>query len=435
MDSQYKSCVLLLDLPPSAFAGIDLLSFTTTPRFHGIKYLPPGWHFVFVSPSNSFSLRHGAWFKVKASTGPPELFIKRWDTRLEELVPETDPAATLRWRTNLGSIWNEGLSPYRQTASQDAEETEEVHDWPQMTDCLSDALLARITGGQAGHHSLTSASSAKRDMDDIPGLSKAESAVHQEKELTFLPIDLKRTWREGATGRERTEAAQDFSWALGDLVENHCARKDEMEILGEMQFTFLMVLTLNNHSCLEQWKRILSLLFRCRAAVTQRPKLFIKALATLRLQLRHCEDVEGGLFDFSDDGGALLKMLLKRFKKGLEQISGKEKSDVVDELEELESFLTAEYGWDLDESFMRKGMLELEDGEQIEVETKEYDEDDETGEYAPTVVELTDDQMEALSGPRQDPEPQKTENVDNGAKNELDEEEEEQEPEELDSRF
>ncbi|OMP81837.1 hypothetical protein BK809_0006146 [Diplodia seriata] len=406
-------CVLLL-VPAGALGGINLLSFTTTPRFKGIKDLPGGWHFVFTSSTTSLSVRHGAWFHVNetpsSSSSPPDLFVKKWDPQHEELVPESDPAEVLRWRANLGAIWREGLTPYRQSASKDADdEGDKELDWRALTDAIGEALLDRVLGGGGGvgdqqHWGLTSASSAARDADDIPGLSNdcgggdsGGGAVWQpEKELELLPVNLKMTWGEGVTGRERTEAAQDRSWALGELVERVCGGREE-EVLGELQFTFLMVLTLNNNSCLEQWKRLLELLTTCKKAVVQRPGFYCRFLRLLRLQLQHCQDTEAMLFDLSDEGGSLLKGLLRKFRKGLEELDGKGKSDVLDELDELEDFLKGEYGWQLDDSFVRRGMLELEDGEQVEMDVgTRFDEDDEAGEFAPMVVELTEEQAKSL---------------------------------------
>ena len=394
MDSAAHPTVLLLGLPPSSLGGIDLLSFTTTPRFHGVKPLPLGWHFVFTSVTSSLSLRHGSWFRVK-NADAPELYIRKWDAQKEELVEEEDEAEKLRWRANLGSIWREGLTPYRQSASKDAEAQDEKNDWAELTSCITERVLSRVLGDTPDNWALTSASSARQDLDDIPGLSQEESGSRAEKDLAFLPIDLKQTWREGAVGRERTEAAQDRSWALNALVQEHC-HGDVMEVLGELQFSFLMVLTLNNYSCLEQWKRILGLLFTCVTAVTEHPELFTEFIKVLKLQLQHCEDVDGGLFDLSDEGARLLKGLIRRFKKGLQQISGKGKFDVAEELMELEDFLKSEYGWYLDDSFVRKGMVQLEDGEQVEMEVSGFEEDDETGEYAPVIVELNDAEYAAF---------------------------------------
>ncbi|KAF2398325.1 hypothetical protein EJ06DRAFT_538880 [Trichodelitschia bisporula] len=398
MEAAGTASVLLLDLSTSALGGIDLLSFTTTPRFKGIRNVPPGWHFVFTSTTSSVSVRHGAWFFVKEKSGPPELFVKRWDASKEELVAETDIGEQLRWRKTLGSIWRENLAPYRQTTGKDASEAEaETRDWQHLTNCISEKLLSRITGPSDNHWSLTSASSAARDMDVIPGLPPNISEIQREKELNFLPIDLKRTWRHGAIGRERTEAALDHSWALDDLVKHHSDGGGETHILGELQFCFLMVLTLSNYSCLEQWKRLLELIFTSKAAVKEHADFFVQAVTLLKLQLQHSGDVDGGLFDLSDEGASFLKSLLRKFKQSLNDISGKGKSEVMDELEELEGYLRSEYRWELDNSFVKRGLVELEDGEKVELEVAGFDEEDETGEYAPTVVNLTPEQLSALS--------------------------------------
>ncbi|KAF2244113.1 hypothetical protein BU26DRAFT_569118 [Trematosphaeria pertusa] len=400
-------CVLLLDLPPNALGGIDLLSFTTTPRFHGVKHVPPGLHFVFAASDSSLSVRHGAWFYVSPGSGPPQVFVKRWDPANEDLVAETSQTKVLKWKANLGSIWKDGLTPYRQTvksgdSGEDDDVAEESTDWARLTSRITPTLLSRITGLSPDHWSLTSASSAAQDLETIPGLETSNSVLHPEKELRFLPIDLKRTWREGATGRERTEAAQDRSWALGELIETHSqstdSRSREFEIVGELQFAFLMVLTLNNNSCLEQWKRLLGLLLTCRQAVKDRSSLFLELLKTLRLQLSHCGDIEAGLFDMNEQGGGFLKPLLRKFHKGLDEFDGKWKSDIVDEFDELQDFLRDVFGWELDDSYVKHGMLELEDGERVEMDVNGADEEDETGEYAPTIVELTPAQLKELNG-------------------------------------
>ena len=209
-------CVLLLNLPPHALAGIDLLSFTTTPRFHGVKNVPPGLHFIFAASDSSLSVRHGAWFYVSPGTGPPQVFVKRWDDENQELIAEKSQTEVLRWRANLGSIWKDGLTPYRQTVhsgdTAEDEAAEDSADWAELTSRITPTLLSRITGLNPDHWTLTSASSAAQDADSIPGLETSNSALRPEKELRFLPIDLRRTWREGATGEERSEAAQDRSW-------------------------------------------------------------------------------------------------------------------------------------------------------------------------------------------------------------------------------
>ncbi|KAK0508837.1 hypothetical protein JMJ35_009113 [Cladonia borealis] len=65
-----------------------------------------------------------------------------------------------------------------------------------------------------------------------------------------------------------------------------------------------------------------------------------------------------------------------------------EGEDVKEEMEALEGFLRREYGWELGDEFVRRGMLQLDDGEMVEMEMEEMEGEDERGEYAPVVVDL-----------------------------------------------
>ena len=290
----------------------------------------------------------------------------------------------------MSKLWEKHLSPYRQSATKEAKPVSE--DWAGLTQHITPRLLSHFTRSEEWR--ITSASSAKQDRDDIPGLSNEE--VGEERELGVLGIDLRRTWREGATGRERTEGALDSSWTLSAVVESWEKRYPDVEagwqngdvILGQMEVSFLMVLTVANFSCLEEWKRCVGLVLTCKRAVRQRKEWFASFLLLLRKQLERCEDVEGGLFDMSDDGGGQLKKWLKGFQMTIGQIFGEDEGDEVkEEMEELEAFLRAEYRWEFSYDYARKGMLELEDGEQIYAEMDDI-EGEESGEYAPVVVDL-----------------------------------------------
>ena len=428
--------ILISGLPPKTLVGIDLLSFTSAPNFHGIKDLPPGAHFLYTGTTASFSLRSGEWIFVSDAESTADTRLRKWDAEFETLVPvdegsEAGRQEAMQRRANLGRVWRAGgLLAYRARWDENGQAQEggaargrglaggtetgapTRKDWCRLTEYITPAVLDRVLGSGDEHPEqgpswmVTSGSSAACDTDNIPGLSEAEVASapgvagEQERELRFLPIDLKRTWRKGAIGRERTEGARDKSWALGDLVdrfrgddgggEDLGLEPGEVQCLGEMQFTFLMVLTLMNFSCLEQWKRLLGLFFTCRVAVVAREAFFVKVLQLLRMQLAHCDDVEGGLFEMDgDDGGALLRKLLTGFCKTVDEVVGLQKSRVRTELENLENWVKKEYGWELRRGFIvRRGMLELEDGERVEMDMNDAEEEDESGEYAPMVVDL-----------------------------------------------
>jgi len=455
---QPSPIVLLLGLPPKTLVGIDLITFTSTPNFHGIRDLPEGWHFLYTGTTESMSLRCGAWFYVgdisKAGIGGndtvlvarnqrpgPEIYIWKWNTDIESLISlkgesDLDRQDAMRYKANLGAIWRSGgLFRYRSRVSpamlsnqsistqnetprlEDDTETEESgrRDWQQLTDRISPSLLSRVIGSPEldvdGHPRwmVTSAGTANRDADHIPGLDQPikgqegapDTGGEQEKEFGFLPVDLKQTWREGAVGRERTEAAQDRSWALGELILMNSSsvtgeitvdeRTGESQLLGELQFTFLMVLTMMNFSCLQQWKRLLELILTCRRAIVEREEFMSEVVRLLLHQLERCDDVEGGLFEIDgDEGGAFLRNLLTKLRQSVDEIVGNRAESMVKiELDKLEAWVKEEYDWELKREFIvRRGMIRLEDGEEVEMEMDGNDEDEETGEYAPLVVDL-----------------------------------------------
>ncbi|CAG7957003.1 unnamed protein product [Penicillium nalgiovense] len=460
--------ILLPDLPPKTLVGIDLITFTSTPNFHGIRDLFPGWHFLYTGATETLSLRSGAWFYIgeittagkgsndtalvaqgRSKNGTqtaqgPETYVWKWDANTESLVAldsESDSARqeSMRYKANLGSVWQSGgLFKYRSriapsmlvkpvTESEPDEKNEEDQpkpqieaciqteddaqteengrrDWSGLTDRISPNLLSRVIGDPEvdvdgrPRWVLSSASTANRDADHIPGVDSPAEALHEselseepEREFGFIPVDLKRTWREGAVGRERTEAAKDRSWALGDLIDRYAGEASGgNQLLGELQFTFLMVLTMMNYSCLQQWKRLLELFLTSRSAILDREAFMSEVLRILSLQLQRCDDVDGGLFEIDgDEGGTFLRNLLMKLRQSVDDLVGDTGSEVKLELDKLEEWVKEEYDWELRRgAVVRHGMLQLEDGEQVEMDWDGNDEDDETGEYAPMVVDM-----------------------------------------------
>ncbi len=340
---------------------------------------------------------------AEGQTSESEILVWQWSKEDECLIPETDPSTTEKAHANLGRVWERGFLDYSQPgAGKDAGELGE--DWRELTGYITDALLDRILGADidseenndanSRNWTISSASSAPQDEEKIPGLTASESVMEGKKDLNFLPIDLKRTWREGAVGRERTDAVRDRSWYLGYLIEAAAGsggdkRFGAEQLLGELQLCFFMVLTVANWSCLEQWKRILSVLLSCRQALEEVEDYFVAFLRLLQVQLKHCEDVEGGLFDFKEEGARWLKGLLTRIRSNVEEVFGPVDGEMLKaELKQLEEDLRDQYGWECSKDMLKRGLLELEDGEQVDMDMDGADEEDETGEYAPVVVDL-----------------------------------------------
>jgi A1 cistron-splicing factor AAR2 len=102
------------------------------------------------------------------------------------------------------------------------------------------------------------------------------------------------------------------------------------------------------------------------------------------------EAVEGGLFEFKEeDSSGWLRSLLGGFKEKIKDVHDEE-GPLWKEIEELEEYMEETYGWEFSGNVLKRGLLELEDGERVEMDMNEADEEDETGEYAPVIVDLGD---------------------------------------------
>ena len=392
MTSTTTSTILFLGFPTKIFLGIDLLSFNTSPKFHGIKDVPLGIHFLYSGTDASLSVRHGLWLNLTT-----EEVLLRWNAQDETFSAVTSDNEATRNAASAHS--SSGLVDYAAlldaTLSQSKSQSQTPSDWPLLTSHITLKTLTRVFD-QSPTFAISSISSAPADSshEHIPGLSGLEVSSTfdslQETPLNFLAINLKQTWPSEAVGRDRTDAARDRSWYLGHLMDGvvpapHARAKAASEILGEMQLCFVMVLTLANWSCLEQWKRVLGVLLTCRSAVSEVEGFFVEALRVLRIQLRHCEDVEGGLFEFAEDGGgSWLRGLLRGFKSTVEEIGSQK---LAEEMSEIEDLMREVYGWEVDSAVLRRGVVELEDGERAELTMEGADEEDEMGEYAPVYVE------------------------------------------------
>lgn len=446
MSNSQTGSLIFLNLPPKTFIGLDLITFNSSAQFQGISNIPHGLHLLYSGTDASLSIRQGRWVNLIKGH---ERRIVQWNADSEALDLLDEEAESAQIVISSARDSSRGLLDYealqaatsdlagkqsnntalRSTkhrggaedaedvdpeAEQDGEDNnDETHDeadpstWQDLTSHISPALLTRILQEE---WITTSVSSAPSDTETIPGLShlEASEALHQHP-LQLTAIDLKQTWAADDVGRVRTDRARDRSWYLSTLVDTlgldlaaqgtsaasstlrENATPQERRtlgaraLLGELQFCFLMVLTLANYSCLEQWKRILVVFFTCHDALRDVEPYFVQMVRVLGEQMRRVEDVEGGLFELRDEvSSAWLRKYWARFRAAVDD----EEKGLKKEVEKLQSFFEERYGWASERDRLRRGMLELEDGEMVEVSLAGVDEDEETGEYAPVVVEM-----------------------------------------------
>lgn len=292
-------------------------------------------------------------------------------------------------------VYVENLTPYRQREEE----------WRALSGGVRERTLERCLGegwecGTAG------VSGMDYDVGEeaLMGFSPGGGGV----DVMWTKVDLKVTWPAGTIGRERTEMANDRSWALNNLLHelasgNQEGEEAERELLGELQLSFIMSITLGSYSAMEQYRRILGLCLTSRTCVFhERRRLFEGLFETLLAQLGYVDgDFWAGFVDGGDGDENWLAKLLRRFGSGINEVVSEQrqvdpdKDSIVRLFRDIESLTRRKFDWVLDRrDVVRRGLVQTEDGDMVELELAGLDEEDETGEYAPVIVEEVVDEGE-----------------------------------------
>lgn len=101
--------------------------------------------------------------------------------------------------------------------------------------------------------------------------SKGPETTEPEPELRFIDIDLKKTWRPGAVGSQRTHDYLDKTWyfetilnGLKDVSSGDDNGSDGVnEWLAELELSFIVFTLYGNLSSAAQWRRMVTLMLQC----------------------------------------------------------------------------------------------------------------------------------------------------------------------------
>lgn len=420
-DSQVSGDIfLLLDLPPNSTVGCDAKAIGTgTSQFQGFRDIPPGPHFIWMSEPNAMS-RCGYWFL--ATTQRKQVRVKQWDKFNEVLVTPASDFEARDVRDNVGKLYSQ-LVPYgtdgssRQNGvSSGNEEDDAARLWERLTACISEKLLARVTGKKttdAGEWLVDTSDSAAGD-EGFPYAKTTQTyqTLVGTGALNFLfpegDVDL-----HAATGLDE-DTIPDTSMDILRLLDTPGTGVTDADLIGELQFTFLTGLHLSNLACIEQWWHlVLKIVLRAHQLVVLRPGLSLAFLTTLHSQVLYNEKYISSPGKASSDeaepqheygggnGGATslldvipgnkrkLREALTLFKRRMNQLllnlpggqATPEQGEVGKAFVELEEWFW-KLGWDL-----RTDYVKAKKGREGDDDDMLYEEDDE---YKPVIVDLDD---------------------------------------------
>jgi A1 cistron-splicing factor AAR2 len=247
---------------------------------------------------------------------------------------------------------------------------------------MKGAMLSKITGMGWNQWQVSSNHDCK-----VSGASfRSEEDLRKDEVLAFIFPKSTRTFSESSFGRDRTEQAMDTSAHIMSVICEVCSAEDHDEVIGELQFCYITGMTLGNVACLEQWANIVKVLFRAYKLALDYPIFFRKAIEAVHAQLIYDESgFDSSILDHDSELENELKLLLTSFKSRLNEQLLEAGSNLTDEqsqvgnaFEELESWLW-KWGWDLRGNYVRSGRIQLEDGEYVDAELKDFEAEDERG--------------------------------------------------------
>lgn len=344
---------LILDLPAHSTVGCDAKAIRTTATpattttageedrrapaaagfsFQGIRDIPPGTHFVWVSEPNATMSRCGYWF-VTAPERECQVRVKQWDKFNEVLVDPASQFESRHHRENIAKLYPH-LLPYGFTgtgtkAQQQRGSQDEAELWERLTCCITENVLARVRGktttaaaAAAGHASATewlfdTSDTAAGETSGVVGPAGAgavagprtvyQNLVGSTGELHFLfpdgDVDLheyigRRDNTTTTTNNEQVDdaaAGPDTSLDILRLVDTPGTGVTGEDLVGELQLTFLTGLHLTNLSCVDQWWHlVLKVFLRAHKLLVWRPSLSLLFLRTLHAQVVYNEEYIAG---------------------------------------------------------------------------------------------------------------------------------------------
>ncbi|KAM0729382.1 Protein AAR2-like protein [Formica fusca] len=340
--------LILLDVPKGTDIGIDMKSWNTGSNFKGIKMIPPGIHFVHYSAINKLgemAPRIGFFHDFKKC----EFLVKKWDSKEEDISSESVPEETIqRLKDNLRELDRYlGSYPY-----------EIWKQWQELSSRITESLMTRcspLCGYVRSALELEPCSDALRPRSGEESNSRRRRSgklTMEDKEEELLPnlkprpgTELRLTeisdkhYPDDATPSEITQHSLDSSYVLHGTLKK---LREPVEIIGEMQLTFICFLVGQSLDAFEQWKKLVSLICGVDNAIPQYRSIYIEFLQVLEIELLYVP--EEVLCDIVANNNFVYHNLCKLF--GNIESNSKVNGQLKFYVKRLQDRLTTKFQWD-----------------------------------------------------------------------------------------
>lgn len=320
--------IVVLNMPPEWYFGIDFRIWQIGEKFRGICNVPHGVHFIYYStPCEAWRQGFFHYF-----TSDSDILVKQWDPNSESLIDLShDTAMRVAEATRSDVALVAGLAPFEKCIDSDTQQ-----DWLSATCFVTPKVVDRI-----------------RPVNGSPFRSAPQEAEtledSSEGKLFWTPISKFRAPVD-ATPCDISRFHMDRTAYLKQIV-SEAFEEDHTWLLGEVQAAFLLFLLGQNYTAFAQWKTFIEILLACREeGISENLSLFEDFLYVVKFQLKQIpEDLLTDAIVSDDDSNKrpiFLIPLMAQFFSACKDCLVPRESIILSRVGELETLLASQFGPD-----------------------------------------------------------------------------------------
>ncbi|KAM9967853.1 hypothetical protein ACTFIW_009137 [Dictyostelium discoideum] len=401
--------LLILDVPEGSTIGIDNKVWTSGPMFKGVKMIPPGVHmfhctssneygdsvlisssFIWVNEINNKKNNNKDNYVGEETNGSQQVFIKRWNKEEEDFFPDqsiTEQEIQSYTYAVRNFEFDKNLAPYPFDGSQ--------IQWNLLTSHITKSLLDRIlpisniiNGDSCSYDQQQNSASSKKEkklLNDLDlklkqfnesrGSPTTSSTSTTTSSTTTTNLNSKsKNWgvpyfskipknpiienstTMTTTGNNSIDISNLSKWNIDkseciEFIINKYYKDNEMDLLGEIEFCFVLFIFGMTWSGFQQWKELVTLFLSCDELVLKKPILFIEFFKILKNQL---QEAPNDMFESELSNRVFIKPLLKQFIESvynpeftnLEQLSPIQ-LQLFKTIIDLKNYVSNKFNWNL----------------------------------------------------------------------------------------
>nr|CAG4647292.1 EOG090X0AVR [Megafenestra aurita] len=311
--------LFVLDVPLGTELGMDLNTWKTGEKFKGIKMIPPGIHYIYYSSIDKHGCvapRAGFFYNFQKK----DIVVLKWNAETEEILDLCTDSEKETYRTNIYNL-DPNLGPYQY---------ETWKKWLSLSSKVSLDILNRVCP-----------TLKKISADSVLAVPEATSQqVSPSTALNFTHIPSK-SYPQDSSPSTITKYSIDTSYTLGQMLSSW---EKPVQLLGELQISFLCFLVGQVYQAFEQWKNLLRVFCFADEIILKESSVYMELIGDLYFQIKEVPS------DMFVDIVSCENFLTQSLRVLFENVLGNESMNVNlrKRTLKLKQYVTEKFQWDFD---------------------------------------------------------------------------------------